>query len=191
MYCPTCPNEKRFHLSTNKFPVFTNVKSAKLALTSWNFFKDQKPTFMLFLAHSGMRAHSDKCLGFCYMIRTNFMCAWSRDWTILPPSRKTLSTFHFELCRNSRGCLLHCNRFWACRYTFCYGIASWFWWESSGVLILSPCNVQTNKTSNLVYKRIARNCVERWMFGIQWIPNNVLRDVKGEIFAKGTKMPDF
>ena len=29
------------------------------------------------------------------------------------------------------------------------------------------------------------------MFGIQWITNIVLRDVKGEIFAKGTKAARF
>ena len=32
MYCPTCPNEKRVHLSTTKLPVSTTVRSAKPTL---------------------------------------------------------------------------------------------------------------------------------------------------------------
>ena len=36
--------------------------------------------------------------GYCWT-RTKFMFAWSHDWTTHLPLRKTLFTFHFQICR--------------------------------------------------------------------------------------------
>ena len=47
--------------------------------------------------------------------RTRFMFAWSRDWTNPLPVRKTLSTFHFQLCRYLKKYILHCTGYWAGR----------------------------------------------------------------------------
>ena len=48
-------------------------------------------------AAEAVRAHSGKGHGHKWT-RTNFMSAWSSDWTTLSPLRKTLSTLHFQLC---------------------------------------------------------------------------------------------
>ena len=38
------------------------------------------------------------------------MFAWSRDWTIPLPLRKTLSAHHFRLCQLLKQYVLHCTR---------------------------------------------------------------------------------
>ena len=49
VYCPTCSNEKRVYLSTNKTSSFYDCKKCKACYRVLNIpFKDQKPTFMLF-----------------------------------------------------------------------------------------------------------------------------------------------
>ena len=49
VYSPTCPNEKRVHLSTNKRSSIYNCKKCEACSHVQNIpFKEQKPTFMLF-----------------------------------------------------------------------------------------------------------------------------------------------
>ena len=49
VYCPTCRNEKRVYISTNKMNSFYDCKECKACCLNLNIpFKDQKPTIMLF-----------------------------------------------------------------------------------------------------------------------------------------------
>ena len=49
VYCPTCRNEKRVYISTNKTTNFYDCKKCKACCLVLNIpFKDQKPTIMLF-----------------------------------------------------------------------------------------------------------------------------------------------
>ena len=49
----------------------------------------------------------------------------------------------------------------------------------SGILILSFKKVRTHKASILVYKKLACNCVEQWMFGLQWAYQQLSQKCKG------------
>ena len=49
VYCPTCRNEKRVYISTNKTTNFYDCKKCKACSHVLNIpFKDQKPTILLF-----------------------------------------------------------------------------------------------------------------------------------------------
>ena len=51
--------------------------------------------------------------------------------------------------------------------------------------------VQIHKTSVLVYKKLARNCVEQWMFDNSELAYNLPRVVKGDTFQTGQKVARF
>ena len=68
--------------------------------------------------------------------------------------------------------------------------------EDSGVLVegnvhryslCPPRKVRTNKTSNFVYENIARNCVEQWLFGLQWASRHSSQRCTGRTVCKTNK----
>ena len=84
--------------------------------------------------------------------------------TTFMPLRKTFSALYFQLKKPS-------VEFWSnmccivldieLRYQ---GNGSFYWWQSSGILFLSSKKIESLK----VFKKIARNCVEKLTFGLKW-----------------------
>ena len=97
-------------------------------------------------AAGAVRAHNGKGPGYCYM-----------------------------LGRKPKSCLLgHLTGLLFCHYIklFLPSIfkKNWefsFWWQSSAIPNLSSKKLQTHKTSVLVHKKLAGNCMEEWTFGLQ------------------------
>ena len=65
-------------------------------------------------AAGAVRAHSCRLLLHDWR-RNKFMFAWPHDWATFSILRKTLSTFHFQLCRLLKQYVLHCFRYGVCR----------------------------------------------------------------------------
>ena len=130
-------------------------------------FKKFRLHAILYDAAGAVRAHSGKGPGYCNMMGgVPNSCFHVRLVTWLDyslPLRKTLSVLlTFEAV-----CLaLYQILSWQIKTLSKNG--SFYWWQSSGLLILSSKKAQTHKTSLLVQKKLARKCVEQWPVGLQW-----------------------
>ena len=66
-------------------------------------------------------------------------------------------------------------------------VGNFLGWENSGTPILSSRIVQTHNTNLLVYKKFARNFVEQWMVGLQWVSHNFSKRCKSWTLCKKQK----
>ena len=97
-------------------------------------------------ATGAVRAHSGKGPGYCYMIgRGPNSCLLGLVTALVLPLRKTLSASHFQLCRLLKQYVLHCTRYWACRWKRYLGVRIFQCWQISGIVIWFSKKVQTHK----------------------------------------------
>ena len=107
-----------------------------------------------------------------------------RDCTSLLHLLKNFSKFLFQLCRLLKTYVWHCTRFWAGRFKCHWGVGNFHWWECTGLLILPSKKVETHKAGNLVYKKLALNCVEQWTFELQWASSHSFQWYKRCLLCK-------
>ena len=116
------------------------------------------------------------------------MFAWSRNWITVLHLCKTLSAFHFQICRFLKQCVLHYTRFWAGRYKRFQVVGIFYRSERSELIISSSKQAKTHKTKSLLYKknwnRIVGNsgCLD-YIEILYILPRNI----KGEHLPKRTE----
>ena len=94
------------------------------------------------------------------------MFARSRDWTALLPLRGTLSALYFQPCQLLKPYDLHCLEIELADKNLIKELGVFGDGKVQGYSFCPP-KITNPQNNRLVHKKLARNCVEQWKFGLQ------------------------